>query len=262
MKRYLRVYLYLFKLNLSVLLMYRGGFISSVVSSTAWGVFSFISMFLLTNRTGTVLSWTATELMLMTATYTVFTGIFHIFFSHNFNRFAQIIYYGDLDALLVKPIDVQFSISLWLFSISHFFRVIIGIFVSIYILSLLHIGISVSSFLSYILILFISLVVLYSIWLFALTVTIWYPKLTNLVDVMYTVSGMGRYPREVYSQTSVYLGFLLLPLVLTTNAPTLSLLKRPVGFELSILTFCALLFFILSRKFFLFALRHYSSTGS
>src|SRR3972149_8688112 len=90
MGKYVRIYRDLLRLNLSSLVAYRSNFVNSVVSSTAWGVFSLVSIVLLTYRVQSVFGWTREEILLLTGVYSVVIGVFHTLFSRNFVRFSRL----------------------------------------------------------------------------------------------------------------------------------------------------------------------------
>jgi ABC-2 type transport system permease protein len=103
---------------------------------------------------------------------------------------------------------------------------------------------------------------LYSVWFLAATITIWYPRLTNIVDVMYTFSSISRFPREMYQQLSWYIFLFLLPLTFIIVTPVRVLVgKLTPADTIGLVSFAAILFF-LSRKFWRFALRFYTSASS
>jgi ABC-2 type transport system permease protein len=119
-----------------------------------------------------------------------------------------------------------------------------------------------STFISFSFFLIAGILLLYSAWFIASTVTIWFPRLTNIVDVMYTVSGMSRLPREMYQQLAWYVFLFLMPLTFVIVTPTRALIgKLTLVDDIGIVSF-AVVFFLLSRKFWHYALRFYTSASS
>ena len=76
MKRYLKIYLSLLRINLIALFSYRANFINSTISSFIWGLFSVISILLLTSRTNSFFGWTRSEIIILAAVYSFLIGIF------------------------------------------------------------------------------------------------------------------------------------------------------------------------------------------
>src|SRR5579864_3270679 len=111
MKRYFSIYLLLLKLSWSLFFSNRSNLFSGIFTSLVWSSLVIISIFAITSRSPTVLGWTQNELLLLSATYNIFFGIYYFLFNTNFRKFSQIIFLGELDNFLLKPIDAQFLIS-------------------------------------------------------------------------------------------------------------------------------------------------------
>lgn len=262
MKKYLRVYKTLLQMNLSVLIMYRAHFYNSLIASIAWGVFSLFSIVLLTSKTSMVFGWSREELLLLNGLYGIIIGFYHVFFSRNFERFSTIIHFGQLDSILVKPIDSQFLLSFWLVGYATFSRVAIAILYTWYISKLLHIVPTVYSVGSIIVLMIFSILLLYSIWYSIITFTIWHTRLSNLTELMFTITGTARYPQEMLHQLTMYIFVFLLPLTFIINVPARAYLGRMQYWDIAGLIVLSVSLFIFSRKFWKFALKFYTSASN
>ncbi len=261
MMRYIRVYRSLWRMSMETLLAYRANFINSTVSSLAWGIFSLISIFLLTSKTSTIYGWSREEIILLTCAYQIMIGVFHTLFSRNFERISEIIEYAQLDGYLLKPIDSQFYLSMRWVNFTSIVRIVLGVGFLYFITRSISLGISMISLLFFFFLLLIGLALLYSIWFIAATLLIWFPRLSNIIDLMFNVSGMTRYPGELYKNASAYLFFVLLPIILIVTTPVKFLFQKTSFIDISELAIFALLFFVLSRYFWKFALRFYTSAS-
>ncbi len=250
------------KLNLDSLFIYRANFYNSLIASVAWGIFSLFSIVLLTSKTNMVFGWKRDELLLLNGLYGIIIGIYHVFISRNFERFSNIIHFGQLDSLLVKPIDSQFLLSFWLFGYATISRVIIAIIYTWYISNQLHISPTIFSVLSIVVLMIFSLLLLYSIWYIVITITIWQTRLSNLTELMFTITGTARYPQEMLNQLASYVFVFLLPLTLIINIPAKAFLSRLQSWDVIWLVTLSVGLFIVSRKFWKFALRFYTSASN
>lgn len=260
--RYARVYKVILQLNFSSLVVYRTNFVNNVLSSIVWGAFSLISIILLTARTETAFGWRREEILLLTGIYAIVIGLFHTLWTRNFERLSQIVFYGRLDQVLLKPIDPLFFTTTMIVNYASITRILIGIGYSCIIWQKVAGTFSVLLALRFFIFLFAGLVLLYSIWVIAVTPIIWFPRLSNITDVLFTVSGMARFPREMYSQLQQYIFFFLLPLTFILVTPTKALLEKATVFDVSGLLICTCILFFASRAFFKYALRHYEGSGS
>ncbi len=262
MKRYFKVYICLLKLNFNALLAYRANFYNNILSSLAWGIFTFISMILLTARVTSVSGWSRYEILLLTAVYSIFIGLFHTFFSRNFEHVAKAIRFGEVDLLLVKPIDTQWLLSVSQVNFASFTRVIAAIFFVGYLHQYTDIHITVLSVLFTLMGLLIGLLTVYSIWYIVVTLTIWSNDLSNLVEVLYSLTSIGRYPTSMVRNALGYAFVLILPLSLVAVVPTKILLRTVTAADGLSLMFSSVLLFLVSRLFWFRSLRMYAGMGS
>lgn len=252
----------LWKMSLQNLLAYRANFINSVISSLSWGIFSVISVILLTSKTNMIYGWTKTDILLLTCGYQILIGVFHTLFSGNFERMAEIIHLGQMDSLLIKPLDSQFMLSVWRVNYTSLIRIIIGIAFLGYFVNAHAVYLSLPGLLFFVFLLAVGLILLYSIWYMIVTLIIWFPRMSNVVELMYTVSGFARYPQEMYKNSLGPLFFVLLPVLVVVTIPVRLLISRIQPSEVFLMMFFSVAFFTASRRFWKFALRHYTSASS
>ena len=262
MKHYLRVYRRLLILNLERLLEYRVHTLNSLISSLTWGFFSFVTILLLTSRVQSIYGWNREELLILTAAYNVIIGIFHTIFTRNFERFSELVHFGQLDQLLVKPMNSQFLISFWFVSYTSLIRVILGTVIILWLLNILHLTITLTTLIYFGLIMLIGLAFIYSVWFSLLTITIWHSNLSNLVDLLYTVTGSARFPENMFLKARNFALIFLLPITLVVSTPTKLLFQKATMFDILLLTFCALISIFFSKIFWNYALRSYTSASS
>lgn len=262
MKRYLRIYRSLLLLSLETLMAYRANFVNSLLSSLAWGIFSFVSILLITSRAPTIYGWRREEILLLTSGYSIVIGFFHTFFSRNFERMAEMINWAQLDSLLVKPVDSQFLISVWWVNYTSIIRIAVGVAFLAYFLHSLPISLTPGVVIAFIVLTFIGLLLLYSVWFIVTTLIMWFPRMSNIVELMYSVSGLSRYPGEMYRNVSPYLYFFLLPFFVVVATPVRFIIQKTSWIEIVELLGLATILFYISRKFWKFALRFYTSASS
>lgn len=262
MKHYIKIYKRFFSLNLSTLFIYRSNFINSMISTLVWGVISIVSILLLTSKIKTVYGWTGMEILMLTGAYNIFTGVFHMLFSRNFDRFSRIIFYGELDPILLKPADSQFLLSTWFVNYTSIFRVVTGIIVVWFIAASLHVSVTFLSIVLFVVLGIIGIIILYSLWYILCTFLVWNSNLTNLVDILYQMNGISRYPPEIFINFNTLVFFFLFPITLIMATPVRYLIQKASFFDAIILLLFAVILLLISRIFWKFALRHYSSASS
>lgn len=259
--RYIRLLKFLFVINFSKTLIYKGHFMAETVSSITWGAISIITILLLTEHVPVVFGWTRAELILLSVMINIIYGILRILFDINFWSFSRIILTGTLDSVLLKPVDSQFHMSLWFIDFGGILRLLIAIVLTIYLLFVFHFSVSITSILFAIALCIAGVTMLYSITYIFLTTTIWYPNLSNLMNLVNNIIGASRYPKEMYANLTAPLFFFLLPIILIISTPTKALLQKPTLNDSLLLILFTIIFFGISRVFWKFALRFYTSAS-
>lgn len=262
MKRYFFLYKQLLLANLYSLIAYRTDFAGRLFSSFMFSMWHVITVLLLTHNVPSVFGWSRNELLLLVATYNVFIGIFHAFVSRNISQLADDVYHGRLDFVLLRPIDAQVSVSIWIIDYMSLFRCIVGLGLTAYIIHLMGITITTLAVAGYVLTIIVGLSILYSIWISFVSLTFFFPRLSNIVVLLYNLSNIARYPQEMYSRLPLFASITLLPFALIMTTPVKVLVQRftvPLGIEM--LGICISLG-LASRFIWTRSLRSYSSASS
>lgn len=262
MKRYLGIYAQLLRLNLASLLTYRVNFINNVIASVGWGAMSLYTVIILTARITDAYGWKREELLLLNGVYGIIVGVFHMFLSINMGRMSRIIHMGELDGILIKPIDSQFAISLWQVNFSTVFRILMAAGYTVWIIRSMQLPVHFASVLLVCALAVVSLLLLYSVWFLLLTNLMWFTNMSNLVIFLYSFESMARFPKEMLTQLSSILFYAVFPVAIVINTPARALLNRVAWTDVAMLVVIAAGLWIAARKYWLFALRHYTSASS
>jgi ABC-2 type transport system permease protein len=209
-----------------------------------------------------VYSWEKSEILLLTAVHAITVGIFHMLFSSNFEKFPRNVALGQLDSYLLKPIDSQVLVSIWLIRVVSFSRVLMGIGFLIYVVTTYSITLSFWHILFLIPAILLGLSIMYAIWFMITTLAIWFYRITNITEVLYTLNGITRFPPDILKEAALYVFIFLFPLTVIVASPAKILLSRITAFDVGVLIILSLGLLYLSRKFWLFALRFYTSASS
>jgi len=262
MKQYFNILKKILKLNFSLLLIYRSSFIVDAFSSLTWGFFQIVWVLLLTSKIKSAFGWTREEMILIAVVYNIVIGFFHCFFSRNFDRFSMVIDRGELDTILIKPVDSQFLISFWIINYSSLTRTFFNLIVLFYLLAKMHVSITLINVLGFFFLSAFGVILLYSIWFVVSTLIIWFPRLSNLIDLLYNLTGVSRFPPEMIYGFKNFVLLFLIPFTLTIAIPTKVFFNKVLSGDVGLLVFLSLLFFWLSRKFWQYALHYYTSASS
>ncbi len=206
--------------------------------------------------------WSWEAALVVQGVYTFLDGLTNAFLRPNLTEIVNYVREGTLDYVLLKPIDSQFWLSVKKFSFAGIPEIILGL--TIVFFSAIKTGVQFSPFniLIFLLSLFIGFVILYSLWFFIAASSIWFVKTWNATEVLRALLAAGRYPVTAYPVILRFVFTLLLPVAFLTTFPAeavlgeLNVIKIIFGLVLSTS------FFVLSRSFWIYALRHYTSASS
>ena len=205
-------------------------------------------------------SWPAAQVVL--GAYTVLDGLTSTVLRPNLSRIVQHVQEGTLDFVLLKPIDSQFWLSLRTVSPSGLPEIALG-------LGLMGWGalqergaLVPGDLLAAALLLLSSALILYALWFVVAASAIWFVKTWNATEVLRTALSAGRYPISAYPPALRLLFTVVLPVAFLTTVPAEALLGRLLlPWALASLAVAALALAI-SRAFWRFALRFYTSASS
>jgi len=262
LRRYLNLYRAFLRFSFHQFVIYRAHFINSTISTVGWGIFQIIWISLLTVRTKSAFGWSKNELIILAILYVIIIGLLHFFFTGNFDRLARLIDRGELDFVLLKPVDSQFMVTNFLQRYANLVRVALGIIFLFFYLNVTHTKITPAGWIGFIVFVIFGIALLYSLWMIYSSLLIWFPRLTNITDFLFTINGMSRYPVEMIREANIFILFFILPFSIAVATPAQILVRGTLNGDVLTLTALSVFLFIFSRKFWHYALRHYTSASS
>lgn len=250
------------KANIAVLASYRVAFINTFLVGIIWGCFLLVSAIFLTTKIDSIGGWSRIDLILLSAMYNVVMGSFYVLVAPNFHDIPEIIQYGRLDLFLARPMDAQFLLQWRTVNLGGLGRLTLGIIAVAIIMAKEGISPTPLTILMASLCVLLSCLFLYGVWASASCFLFWQSRLTNIIDLLYTTTGFGRYPRETLFSLPFLLAFVATPFFLTVSTPTRILrgAVHPQDIGVLFLATCASL--LLSRVMWKLGLRGYTSASS
>ena len=206
--------------------------------------------------------WGFEQALIIQGIYTILNGITNTWFNPNLTEIVKHIREGTLDFVLLKPIDSQFFISLKKIAPSGFLEIILGICLLIYCTIINQININLSFLMLCLFTIICSICILYSLWFFISTTTIWFVKTWNATEVLRSFLYIGRFPLNSFSFSLRIFFSVFIPIAFITTIPSEVFLGVTQLWKIFLEVLVAIVFLFTSRKFWLFALRFYSSASS
>jgi len=262
LRKYLKVYSKFLHTSIASELEYKTNIIIDLVTA----IFSLIgSIFLLSiffQNNGSIGSWKFEQALIIQGIYTILNGITNTWFNPNLTEIVKHIREGTLDFVLIKPIDSQFYISLKKINPSGLLEIMLGFFLLLYCIRINQINLNLSFLTLSLVTIICSISILYSLWFFISTTTIWFVKTWNATEVLRSFLYIGRFPLNSFSLYLRIFFSVFIPIAFITNIPSEVFLGITQLWEILLEVIIATIFLITSRKFWLFALKFYTSASS
>ena len=264
--RYLRLWLALARFSLLRELAFRGNFVVKIFVEVLWLGILLLFYATVFEKTDLVASWNRSQYLFFVGTYFTIGGIIETLFLENCNQFAELIRTGDLDFILIKPMDEQFLVSCRTIEWSTAPNALLGLGVMIYALAGLEFP-GWDRILLFLILLICGVALAYGFLLTLTAMSVWFMRNQSLMEVWWLFGTLMRYPREIFSGpiSSVVGGFFsfVVPATLVTNIPAQVMVNKMLEPWMCVyMVFATVVVLSVSRRVFRRALMKYRSASS
>lgn len=206
--------------------------------------------------------WSWPEAQVVLGAYTVLDGLTSTLLRPNLSRIVTHVQEGTLDFVLLKPIDSQFWLSLRTVSPAGLPEVMVGLGLMLWAAPQAGPAPAAPQVLLAAVLLAAGALTLYALWFVLAATSIWFVKTWNATEVLRAALTAGRYPISAYPPALRTVFTLVLPVAFLTTVPAEAILGRLHWPWALASAGVAALAFSLSRLFWHFALRFYTSASS
>ena len=262
LKKYLKVYAKFLHTSLASELEYKTNILIDLISAILSLIGSIFLLSIFFQNNSTIGGWEFEQALIIQGIYTILNGVTNTWFNPNLTEIVKHIREGTLDFVLLKPIDSQFFISLKKINPSGFLEIVLGFFLLLYCIGINQINLNLSFLILVFITIICSIGILYSLWFFISTTTIWFVKTWNATEVLRSFLYIGRFPLNSFSLSLRIFFSIFIPIAFITTIPSEVFLGLSQLWKIFLEIFVATIFIITSRKFWLFALKFYTSASS
>lgn len=239
---------------------YRLNFLIATLSSLGNLAGSLFGLFLFYRTGYTFTGWSWSAALLVLGIFTLLQGFAATFLAPNLNRIVRHVQEGTLDFVLLKPISSQFWLSTHTLSPWGLPDLVFGTIVIGY--AGTDLGLSINNYLISAIPLFFGFVILYSLWFILGATSIWFVKIYNSTEVLRGLLEAGRYPIVAYPTAYRFFFTFVVPVAFLTTIPAQTMLGQgEINWSIGAGVLAIVLFWI-SKAFWQFALRFYTSASS
>jgi ABC-2 type transport system permease protein len=266
--RYVRLWASFSRFALTRELAFRGNFLVKVFVEFLW--FAILVVFYDTvfrHMAGdTVATWSRDQYFFFVGCYFTLQSLMEALFLSNCGEFAELIRSGDLDFVLLKPIDEQFLVSCRDIEWAAIPSALQGVGLMVYALAQMGWAFDPLRLLLFLALFCFGLALAYSFMLILASASVWMVRNQSLYEVWWLFSTLMRYPREIYAGTwAALLARLftyLIPIAIVTGVPAAVMVKVLEPEMVAFMAAATVVMLYVSRRFFRFALKRYRSASS
>src|SRR4029077_16674018 len=169
--------------------------------------------------------WTKWEVVLLIGTHQMIAQLFQAFFFVIVANIPELVRTGNLDSLLVLPIDSQFAVSTKQFGLDSVLNAILGGIVGIVALTKLQIMPRLGMIGLYLVALGFGVAVHYSIMLTLAAISFWIVRAQGLVYGYFNFLHIARYPDVIFPRIFQFFFGWIIPVIIIANIPARLLIK-------------------------------------
>ena len=177
---------------------YRADFFTRIIASILSLLMNVGAFSIAFHYTKTIGGWSFSQAMVLLSIYYLMDGIIEMFIAPNMRATMELVRQGTLDFVLIKPVSAQFMASFRTVNIWRIINVIVGIGLSVTTIVQRGLSIGVYEAGMFAVTLFCGATIVYSFWLFLVTLTFWFVKIDNIEQIVWQAFEAGRYPVDVY----------------------------------------------------------------
>jgi len=262
LRKYLKVYTKFLHTSLASELEYKTNILIDLVTAILSLIGSIFLLSIFFQNNSIIGGWQFEQALIIQGIYTILNGITNTWFNPNLTEIVKHIREGTLDFVLLKPIDSQFFISLKKINPSGLLEIILGFCLLLFCVRINQINLDLGFLTLFSITLICSISILYSLWFFISTTTIWFVKTWNATEVLRSFLYIGRFPLNSFSFSLRIFFSVFIPIAFITTIPSEVFLGLSQLWKILLEVIVAIIFLFNSRKFWLFASRFYSSASS
>ena len=260
--RYIKIFCEQCKLSVMSAAMYRANFWLMLVQSfinTAMGILCIEFIY---GSVDSIAGWGKGEMLVLICTAMVVNQIYRNFIHWNQNRFINAIGNGNLDKMLLRPVNLIFQANTGRVDISGIISISAPLFILIYQILVAGFSINAVNLGLYILFLFNGVLILSSFMLLLYSSAFVFIQVGGLENIYYIIMDIAEKPEEMFSRNLFYGFVFLIPAIPIANAPVSVLIGKGDWVFMLIYLGIGLLFAVLSFTAIRLGLKRYTSASS
>lgn len=262
LNKYWVIFWHFRKMHLMTTVERRADFIFWGGISLLWTIFNVFFFSLILGVSDTIGGWTRYEMYTLLGVFSIIDSFTWGLFYFNMARYTNSIYDGELNSILLKPINPIFMLMTRYNNYNNSFRLIIGIGMTIWAVSKLAYTPSLINILFFVAVLVLSMLCIYFLWFIMSTFSFYFERLNNINEIIPNLRRVWQVPREVFPGLPAIILTYIFPMALVISLPA-EILTNKYNPWLILYLFCfTLTVMILSYFFFKISVKKYGGMAN
>ena len=262
MKRYSKLILKFIQLSAVEIVEYRSHFLFTLVGDLINSFIPILFFGIVYSKVSSIMGWGLGEMYLLIATGLFLEAEEWFFYKGNLLYLPDMIKNGELDFRMIRPIDLQFLISFYNFGLIAIGPVIPGLYLAIKGIGMMGLDHTAWRLVIYLTLLILGFVVHYCLILMMVSFSFFTVSLSNISKLDGKLKDLALNPIDIFPKRLKLAFMSFIPLAIFGSVPVMGFRSDSQWIYILLSTIIMIIFLTLSRKFFYFALRHYSSASS
>lgn len=243
-------------------LAYRANFFIQLFQSLVELATALLGLAVIFSHTDTLGGWRPDDVLALVGVFFLVGGLIGLVIQPGMGKLIDSVRDGTLDFTLTKPQDAQLLVSIQQVQIWKLIDIVLGF--GVLATALVRLGERVGTWeaVSFILMLLTGAVIIYSFWLILATLSFWFVRVENILEIFQSVYEAGRWPISLYPGWLRFGLTFIIPVAFVTTVPAEALTGRLTWETLTGALILAILMFAASRIVWRIGLRQYSGASS
>jgi ABC-2 type transport system permease protein len=260
-RRYWKVYRAFFTSSLAREFEFKANLLAKFGQNLMWIFFFVMILFVVYGKTNSIAGWGRGHAFVLAASVFLMNAVFNAFF-FSLQEIPQQIRMGTMDFVVTKPMDTQFWVSTRKFNFDQIGTTFAGIVMIIAGLRVAEVTPSLLQWLGFLILVATSTAIFYAFNLTLMTSAIWLVRVDNLWVLGESLVGVARYPIDIYGAGLRRFLTFVVPLAFLATVPARQLVQGFDGIAVLEGVAWAAVVLTVSRAFWRYAMRSYSSASS
>jgi ABC-2 type transport system permease protein len=260
-KKHISLYWYFLIKNLRESASYNLDFWLCISTHIIRQTVGFLLLAIIYTTTASLNGWDYHQSLLLYGYALIPVGIEEFFLHNIWTLPGRYVRMGNLDRILMRPLNPLFHITADGTSLHGFVLIIYGIIVCIYASSAIHLRFTPITFLFMLVLTISGALIYFSITLIVATLSFWFVDVMSFMVLSENINQFMKYPLSIYPHALQIFLTWIVPYAFTSYFPAAFLIESADSPYAYFTPVIALLIFFGATRFFNFGLKHYNSPG-